>query len=281
MEADLKNDRIYDVALSFAGEDREFVDQVAELLKARGVKVFYDLYEESDLWGKNLYTRLQDVYQNQATYTVIFISQHYAKKAWTNHERESAQARAFKESTEYILPARFDDTEIPGVLMTTGYVDLRKKTPKELVDLIEKKLGRRESFWSSEAEKAAEYINNHYFFAHRGAILWCPQVTVVFGNDGYDPMPNEELDEANKRSRNEVVMFRKKSSALRFKELGFGKSKDGYSWAILIDSSEVERLHEIVWSCYPPGGSNNSHQKTEATIGLQSYWKSPHQESCG
>lgn len=276
----MKNDRKYDVALSFAGEDREYVSQVAELLKARGVKVFYDLYEESDLWGKNLYVHLQDVYQNQATYTVIFISQHYAKKAWTNHERESAQARAFKENTEYILPARFDDTEVPGVLTTMGYVDLKKKTPKELVDLIEKKLERRESFWKSEAEKAAEYMHNHYFFAHRGAILWCPQVTVVFGNDGYDPKPDEELDEANQRSRDEVAMFRKKSSALSFKELGFGKSKDGYSWAILIDSSEVERLHELVWSCYPPGGSNNSYQKTEATIGLQSYWTSPHKESC-
>jgi len=44
----------YDIALSFAGEDREYVEQVAILLKRFGVKVFYDKFEESNLWGKNL-----------------------------------------------------------------------------------------------------------------------------------------------------------------------------------------------------------------------------------
>jgi hypothetical protein len=67
------------------------------------------------LFGKNLYTHLSDVYQNQARYCVMFLSKHYAKKAWTNHEREAAQARAFREHEEYILPVRLDDTEIPGM----------------------------------------------------------------------------------------------------------------------------------------------------------------------
>ena len=41
----------FDIALSFAGEDREYVDQVANLLRNAGVKVFYDLFEEANLWG--------------------------------------------------------------------------------------------------------------------------------------------------------------------------------------------------------------------------------------
>ena len=44
----------YDVALSFAGEDRFYVDQVATILKEQGVSVFYDEFEEVDLWGKDL-----------------------------------------------------------------------------------------------------------------------------------------------------------------------------------------------------------------------------------
>lgn len=56
----------YDVALSFAGEDREYVEQVANLLGSSGVKVFYDRFEEADLWGKNLYDYLIDIYQNKA-----------------------------------------------------------------------------------------------------------------------------------------------------------------------------------------------------------------------
>jgi hypothetical protein len=130
----------FDVALSFAGEDRNYVEAVAAALRTNGVRVFYDQYEEADLWGKDLYQHLSDVDKNRARFTVIFISRHYAAKLWTRHELKSAQARAFEESGPYILPARFDDTEIPGVLPTVGYLDLLKKTPEEVANAICKKL---------------------------------------------------------------------------------------------------------------------------------------------
>jgi hypothetical protein len=137
----MENDVKYDVALSFAGEDRAYVEQVANLLKSDGVRVFYDNFETSNLWGKDLYEHLSDLYAHRAKYCVIFVSQHYVKKEWTRHERKAAQERAFKRADEYILPARFDDTKVPGLLDTVGYVDLRKTTVKELVKLIEEKLG--------------------------------------------------------------------------------------------------------------------------------------------
>ena len=130
----------FDVALSFAGEDRTYVDRVAAVLKEQGIKVFYDRDEEVELWGKDLYAHLSEVYHRRARYTVMFISHHYAVKHWTNHERRSAQARAFTESQEYILPARFDQTEIPGVLPTTGYLDLSDMSPEELADRIVRKV---------------------------------------------------------------------------------------------------------------------------------------------
>lgn len=131
----------YHVALSFAGEDRNFVDNVARRLQDCGVKVFYDKFEETNLWGKDLYTYLSDVYQNQAFFTVMFISEDYKRKLWTNHERTNAQARAFSENREYILPAFFDtNVEVPGVLKTTGYVDLSTLLPEEFADKIIDKL---------------------------------------------------------------------------------------------------------------------------------------------
>lgn len=136
----MKRDTKFDIALSFAGEDRKYVDQVAILLRQNGISVFYDLFEEANLWGKNLYDYLSDIYQNQARYTIMFISDAYNRKLWTNHERQSMQSRAFQENEEYILPAKFDDTKIPGVLPTIGYIDLKNKTPEQLVELIEKKL---------------------------------------------------------------------------------------------------------------------------------------------
>lgn len=99
----------YDVALSFAGEDRVYVEKVAKELRNYDIKVFYDRFEETTLWGKNLYTYLSEIYKEKAHYTVMFVSEAYKLKVWTNHERESAQARAFEERREYILPAKFDE----------------------------------------------------------------------------------------------------------------------------------------------------------------------------
>jgi TIR domain len=138
----MKTDKHYDVAISFAGEDRECAEALAEALKRRGVTVFYDGYEKAALFGKNLYTHLSDVYQNQARYCVMFLSKHYAKKAWTNHEREAAQARAFREHEEYILPVRLDDTEIPGILPTIGYLKWPPESSDSIADAILIKLGR-------------------------------------------------------------------------------------------------------------------------------------------
>lgn len=131
----------YDVALSFAGEDRSYVEQVADCLRRAGVRVFYDQYETVTLWGKDLYEHLDEVYRKKARFCVMFISQAYRDKLWTSHERLSAQARAFEERQEYILPARFDETEIPGVRPTVGYVDLRRLEPKDLSALVLEKLG--------------------------------------------------------------------------------------------------------------------------------------------
>ncbi len=132
----------YDVALSFAGEDREYVEQVATGLRDAGVSVFYDLFERAELWGKNLVDHLAEIYQRRSHYVVMFISRRYVQKAWTTHERQHAQARALLAKEEYILPARFDDTEVPGMTATVGHVDLRRTTPPELVGLILTKLGR-------------------------------------------------------------------------------------------------------------------------------------------
>ena len=87
-----------------------------------------------------LYVHLDEIYRNSARYCVLFISKNYATKLWTNHERQSAQARAFSENEEYILPVRFDDTIIPGLRDTVGYIDLRTKAPQELAEIILQKL---------------------------------------------------------------------------------------------------------------------------------------------
>lgn len=130
----------YDVALSFAGEDREIVEDVATRLILRGYQVFYDKYEQADLWGKDLYQHLASVYSEQASFCVVFVSKNYHDKLWTKHELRQAQARAFKESREYILPVRLDDTQLPGLPETIGYLNLEEVGINELVNLLSDKI---------------------------------------------------------------------------------------------------------------------------------------------
>lgn len=135
--------RKFDVALSFAGEDRTFVDQVAEGLKAADISVFYDGFETVDLWGKDLAEHLGRVYSEDSHFVVMFASRHYADKAWPTHERQHALSRALKGDKERILPVRLDDTDIPGLPATIGYLDARVLTPVKLVELIRQKLDAR------------------------------------------------------------------------------------------------------------------------------------------
>jgi len=132
----------FEVALSFAGEDRQYAGQLAKVLRRRGVSVFFVEYEQHTIWGKNLYTHLSEVYQSKARYCVLFISKHYAMKLWTNHEREAAQARAFLENEEYILPVRLDGTQLPGIPPTISYLSWPPETARTIADALVKKLGK-------------------------------------------------------------------------------------------------------------------------------------------
>ena len=133
----------YQVALSFAGEQRAYVEEVARHLDARGVAVFYDGFETVPLWGQNLTETLHNVFERQSDLVVMFISQSYAEKQWPRHERRSALSRMVKEKSEYILPVRFDDTPVDGLPEDVSYVRADEHTPAELAVMICEKLGIR------------------------------------------------------------------------------------------------------------------------------------------
>ena len=146
----------YDVCLSFAGEERPYVEMVARVLQDRGARVFYDRDEVKTLWGKDLVEHFDHIYRSASRYCVMFISEAYASKAWTRHERRSALARALVEEDEYVLPARFDDTELPGLPPTIGYVDLRQYAPATLADFVLGKLGLRDPYTPASCASSSD-----------------------------------------------------------------------------------------------------------------------------
>ena len=128
----------YDVAISFAGEQRQFVEEFATSLKKHGTTVFYDDFV--DLWGKDLTVELARVYRSGARYVVIFVSNEYVKKAWPNEERQHALAGRIERMDDSILPARFDPIKLPGLPASVGYIDIGDRTPQDLARLVANKL---------------------------------------------------------------------------------------------------------------------------------------------
>ena len=130
----------WDVALSFAGAQRDYVGQVAAALKAGGVRCFYDEDEQVRLWGTYLAEELPRIYARESAAVVVFISADYAGRDWTRLERRAAFSRAVAEAGVFVLPARFDDSELPGLLPDVVTVDLRRYTPAQFANLVAAKL---------------------------------------------------------------------------------------------------------------------------------------------
>ena len=139
---DNNNAHEFEVALSYAREDEEYVEKVANFLLNKDIWLFYDQDKEAELWGEDLHDYLDDVYRNKSKYCMLFISKHYKEKIWTNHERKSALSRALKEKSPYILPVRLDDTEIEGLRDTIRYIDGRIHEPEQIGAIFLKKLGK-------------------------------------------------------------------------------------------------------------------------------------------
>ncbi len=130
----------YEVAISFAGTERERAEELALCLRDRGVNVFYDAFFGAQLWGKNLAEFFDDIYRRRARYCVMFVSEAYRDRMWTTHERRSAIARSVEQRDEYILPIVVEQADLSGLAPTLGYVSAHELTIEEIAEMVVKKL---------------------------------------------------------------------------------------------------------------------------------------------
>ena len=143
----------FDVAVSFAGEDRAYVEDVCGRLKDAGLKVFYDNDYQAEAWGENLVEYFEDVFLRRSRFAVLFISSHYAEKMWPRHERRSALTRAIEQGTAYVLPIRLDDSPIAGLNPAIGYLDARRVGLDGVVETTLAKVGGRASAGPTAVER--------------------------------------------------------------------------------------------------------------------------------
>lgn len=129
----------FDVAISYAGEDRAVAGELANILRKKGLSVFYDQFYKSKLWGKRLSTWFKKNYGKSSRFVLLLISRHYPVKDWTDFEFAIAKEEESKRKNEFILPVRFDETKLPGLHSDKAYLDLNKEGLDGIADcLVEK-----------------------------------------------------------------------------------------------------------------------------------------------
>jgi TIR domain len=131
----------YDLAISFAGEQRGLADTFARRLDASGYSIFYDEFQQAELWGRDLSIALNNVYSKEARYCLILLSDDYVQKPWTNLERQSAISQFIERRGDYILCLKVEDIDLPGFPSIISYISLGRFDVDAVYKLLLQKLG--------------------------------------------------------------------------------------------------------------------------------------------
>ena len=126
------------IALSFPGEIRELVENIAKRLEGLTGpdSYFYDNNYVAQLARPSLDTFLQDIYGKQAKLLVVFIGADYQNKDWCGVEFRAIRQLINQRKNDRIMFVRVDDGNVDGVMPGDGFVDTRKYSPDQIAEFI-------------------------------------------------------------------------------------------------------------------------------------------------
>ncbi|MFM7550384.1 MAG: TIR domain-containing protein [Cyanobacteriota bacterium] len=140
--------RRFRVALSFAGEKRQFVDQVARILARRfgEDKILYDKFHEAEFARSDLGIYLPDLYNANSDLVVVIVCPDYDAKQWTGLEWAAIYDLLSQRKTSDVMLCRFKRSTVKGIYSTAGFVELDDKSPEQVVTLVLQRLALNEGF---------------------------------------------------------------------------------------------------------------------------------------
>jgi hypothetical protein len=128
--------RRYQVALSYADADEEYVGRVAAALGRNGIRFFDERTARSTLWGELRPAQIEHIYTDEADHVILFVSHDYVTDPSVSFERSVVVGLAAVRGAPFALPASFDDSKVPG--LPSGIIDipLAGLTPEEFAGLV-------------------------------------------------------------------------------------------------------------------------------------------------
>ena len=130
------------IAFSFAGEKRDFVSKVADLLALEFGKkaILYDKYHEAEFARRDLGIYLPELYHKQSDLVVVVVCADYEDKEWCGLEWLAIHDLLKKRKDDEVMLSRFDHATVTGIYSTAGFIELDDKTPEATATLILERL---------------------------------------------------------------------------------------------------------------------------------------------
>lgn len=102
----------WDIAISFAGENRPLAEFISEKLRELDISVFYDRNYEDNYLGGLWSKQFQDIFVQKSRLVVAILDKHHKEKVWPTFERDCFNARVLEAE---MIPIFLDNTTFPGI----------------------------------------------------------------------------------------------------------------------------------------------------------------------
>ncbi len=160
------NEYKYDVAISFAEEDRNAALALSLALEMYGFKsIYYYPEKRAATWGSDLKNSLSKTYETEARYSIILLSDHYfdKKKVYPKIEFNAIEKRSNRQpGIVYMLPVKLDNSrryEAYHLLAGKAYLEWNYN-PKEIAQVVKELLGKKHDNIFQKKESLL-YINGN------------------------------------------------------------------------------------------------------------------------
>ncbi|HGE8283651.1 TPA: TIR domain-containing protein [Serratia marcescens] len=102
----------FDIAISFAGENRELAKFIVEQLAELDISVFYDRNYEDNYLGGPWSKYFNDIFVNRSRLVVALLDKHHHNKVWPTFERDCFSERV---RNSEVIPILLDKTIFAGI----------------------------------------------------------------------------------------------------------------------------------------------------------------------
>lgn len=122
------------VFLSYASADKELAQKIVEELRKRGIRVWFDTYElqPGDSIAKAIGYAI-----SASDYLVVLLSPNSVNSVWVQQELGAALSRELTIRDITLLPVVIADCEIPPLLASYQFLDLRTDFDQGVTRLVE------------------------------------------------------------------------------------------------------------------------------------------------